>query len=84
MFEQHIHDLFTEGLGDLFFMKYYNFLQRNIKNRGLLIFLVVLHAESLNSYDIFYHKKLVIFKNAISKICEIFSPKCLKINKVVA
>ncbi len=46
--------------------------------------LTVLQAESLNSYDIFYCKKLVIFKSAALKICEIFSPKCSKNSKVVA
>jgi len=55
-----------------------------VKSANNIKDIAVLHAESLNSYDIFYHEKLVILKNAISKICEIFSPKCSKINKVVA
>lgn len=55
-----------------------------VKSASNIKDLVVLHAESLNSYDIFYHKKLIIFKNAVSKICEIFAPKCSKSSKVVA
>ena len=55
-----------------------------VKSASNIKDLAVLHAESLNSYDIFYHKKLIIFKNAIPKICEIFSPKCTKSSKVVA
>lgn len=45
MLKEHIHDLYTEGLGDIFFMKYYNFLKNNIKNdaiRGLLMAIHVL------------------------------------------
>ena len=40
MFKEYIHDLYTEGLGDIFFMKYYHFLQKKIKNnyiRGILL-----------------------------------------------
>ena len=48
----------------------------------------VLSAESLNSYDIFYHKKLIIFKNAVIKINKIFASNKnknkLNLDKVVA
>lgn len=48
----------------------------------------VLSAESLNSYDIFYHEKLIIFKKSVIKINEIFEPSKnknkIKAEKVVA
>ena len=44
MFRRHIHDLFTEGLGDLFFMKYYNFLQKKVQNHFILHLLVAVHV----------------------------------------
>ena len=40
MHNPYIHDLFYEGLGDIFFVKYYKFLNNKIKNkiiRGILI-----------------------------------------------
>jgi ribosomal protein L4 len=46
--------------------------------------MAVLTAESMNSYDIFYHKNLIILKDAISKIHEIFGSKNSKDKKVVA
>ena len=30
--KEHIHDLYTEGLGDIFYMKFYNFINKNIKS----------------------------------------------------
>lgn len=48
----------------------------------------VLSVESLNSYDIFYHEKLIIFKNSVVKINEIFgsskNKNKIKAEKVVA
>ncbi len=43
MFKEHIHDLFTEGLGDIFFMKYYNFLNRKVKNQTIKKILIEIH-----------------------------------------
>lgn len=44
MLKEHIHDLFTEGLGDIFFMKYYNYLNKNIKSKSLINVLIEIHA----------------------------------------
>jgi len=46
----------------------------------------VLFSESLNSYDIFYHEKLIIFKSAVDKISKIFgsNKNKNKLEKVVA
>ena len=54
-----------------------------VKSSANISGLKVLCADSLNSYDIFYHKNLIIFGSAVSKICEIFAPKT-KNKKVVA
>ena len=43
MLKEHIHDLFTEGLGDIFFMKYYNFINKNVKNKTVRIVLIEIH-----------------------------------------
>ncbi|MBO6126972.1 MAG: 50S ribosomal protein L4 [Clostridia bacterium] len=43
-----------------------------VKSAANISGIKVLSAESLNSYDIFYHEKLVIFKSSVSKIEEIF------------
>ena len=43
MYKEYIHDLFTEGLGDLFFMKYYLFIKKNIKNNIIKKILIVIH-----------------------------------------
>ena len=32
MLKEHIHDLYTEGLGDIFYMKFYKFINKNIKS----------------------------------------------------
>lgn len=44
MHNPYIHDLFTEGLGDIFFMKYYKFLKSKIKNKRLQNTLIYLHV----------------------------------------
>ena len=43
MIKEHIHDLFTEGLGDIFFMNYYKFLKKNIKNETIKKILIGIH-----------------------------------------
>ena len=43
MLKEHIHDLFTEGLGDIFYMKYYKFLKKNIKNKTIKKILINIH-----------------------------------------
>ena len=43
MIKEHIHDLFTEGLGDIFFMKYYKFLKKKVKNSFLKNLLIGIH-----------------------------------------
>lgn len=54
-----------------------------VKSSSNICGLEVLCADSLNSYDIFYHQNLIILSSAVSKICEIFAPKT-KNSKVVA
>lgn len=55
-----------------------------VKSASNIAGIKVLSAESLNSYDIFYHEKLIIFKNAAKKIEEIFGSDKNKQEKVVA
>jgi len=43
MLKEHIYDLYTEGLGDIFFMKYYHFLKKKIKNKTIREFLIGIH-----------------------------------------
>ena len=43
MLKEHINDLFTEGLGYIFFMKYYNFIKKNIKNKTIKKILIGIH-----------------------------------------
>lgn len=43
MVREYINDLFTEGLGDIFFMKYYRFLQKKIKNNSIRKLLISIH-----------------------------------------
>ena len=43
MNNKYIHDLFTEGLGDIFFMKYYKFIKKNILNEKIKKILVGIH-----------------------------------------
>ena len=44
MIKEHINDLFTEGLGDIFFMKYFKFLKKNIKNKSIKKILIGIHV----------------------------------------
>ena len=55
-----------------------------VKSASNIKKIAVLTAESLNSYDIFYHKNLIVLKDAISKINELFGSKKVKDKKVVA
>lgn len=43
MVKEYIKDLFTEGLGDIFFMKYYKFLLK-INNNFLRKALIIIHV----------------------------------------
>ena len=43
MLKEHINDLFTEGLGDIFFMKYYNYIKKHIKNKFIKKILIGIH-----------------------------------------
>lgn len=43
MYKEYINDLFVEGLGDIFFMKYFRFLNKNIHNKTLLDILIGIH-----------------------------------------
>ena len=44
MIKEHINDLFTEGLGDIFYMKLYNFIKKNIKNKPIKKILLGIHT----------------------------------------
>lgn len=44
MIKEHIHDLFTEGLGNILFMPYYRFLKKSIKNKSLMKVLLGIHV----------------------------------------
>ena len=44
MIKEHINDLFPEGLGDIFFMKYFKFLKKNIKNKSIKKILIGIHV----------------------------------------
>ena len=62
MHNKYIHDLFTEGLGDIFFMKYYRFLKKKIKNNFIQKFLISIHVIF---YIIFmFLVAFVIFKSS--------------------
>jgi Trk-type K+ transport system membrane component len=43
MLKEHIHDLFTEGLGNIFFMKVYNLVNK-IKNKTIKKILLGIHV----------------------------------------
>lgn len=43
MLKEHINDLFTEGLGDIFYMKLYNYIKKNIKNKSIKKILLGIH-----------------------------------------
>lgn len=44
MIKEYFHDLFTEGLGDIFFMRYYKFINKNVKNETLKKLLIRIYA----------------------------------------
>ena len=44
MLKEHINDLYTEGLGDIFFMKYYKYLNKHIKNKVIKKILLGIHV----------------------------------------
>ena len=44
MIKEHFHDLFTEGLGDIFYMKVYRFLDNKIKNSVVKEILISIHT----------------------------------------
>ena len=44
MLKEHLKDLFTEGLGDIFFMKYYKFINSKIKNTVIKEMLISIHV----------------------------------------
>ena len=44
MHNGYIHDLFTEGLGDIFFMKIYNLINKKIKNNKIKKLLIRIYA----------------------------------------
>lgn len=43
MIKEHFHDLFTEGFGDIFYMKLYRFLNKKIKNEVVKKILINIH-----------------------------------------
>ena len=44
MIKEYFLDLFTEGLGDICFMKYYKYVDKNIKNSKLKKVLISIYA----------------------------------------
>lgn len=44
MHNPYIHDLFTEGFGNIFFMKYYNFVNKKIANKSIRKILIGIHT----------------------------------------
>lgn len=44
MLKEYFRDLFTEGLGDIFFMKYYNYVSKNIQNNKVKKVLINVYA----------------------------------------
>lgn len=44
MHNEYIKDLFTEGLGDIFFMKIYKLINKNIKNETIKKLLIGIYA----------------------------------------
>ena len=44
MIKEHIHDLFTEGLGDIFYMKYKKFVEKRVKNKTIKKILLRIHV----------------------------------------
>ena len=44
MYKEYLRDLFTEGLGDIFFMKYYNYVKENVKNKKIKKLLIGIYG----------------------------------------
>ena len=44
MHNPYLKELFTEGLGDIFFMKYYRFIKNKIKNKFVQEVLISIHV----------------------------------------
>jgi len=44
MFKAYLKNIFTEGLGDIFFMKYYRFLGKHVSNKYVRGFFVFIHV----------------------------------------
>lgn len=40
----YLREIFTEGLGNLFYMKYYSFLKKKVKNSLLQKILIIIHT----------------------------------------
>ena len=60
MHNLYIRNLFTEGFGDIFFMKYYLFLKKKVKNNFLLSILTGIHVAFYLLFIIFI--TVIIFK----------------------
>ena len=60
MYKLYFKDIFTEGLGDIFFMKYYRFLKSKIKSKILYNILLTVHVISYIMFIIFV--LLLLFK----------------------
>ena len=44
MIKEYIHDLYTEGLGDIFYMKFYNFINKHVKSMVVKELLITIHT----------------------------------------
>ncbi len=53
MAREYLHDLFTEGLGDIFFMKYYRFINKIVKNNIIKKILIGIHIVFYITFLIF-------------------------------
>ena len=65
----YIHDLFYEGLGDIFYNKLEIFLNKKIKNPSLLKFLITLHKicyiiflTNITKFHTFKEYSFIIFR----------------------
>ena len=61
MVKEYIKDLFTEGLGDIFFMKYYKYVKSNVKNDKIKKLLI-------GTYAFFYIMFLIVIAIIIFKL----------------
>ena len=43
MYKEYFHDLFNEGLGDIFYLKYVNFIKKKVSNKSLSNLLIGIH-----------------------------------------